>query len=154
MRKCSLDLNQIANVRLWLISELAMEYGIEMKFAWNWGELSGQRFLYARPKEKVHDADWLGFFEAELADFQSDTFLLLVNVVEVEEDIGFDLFSGLTELLKKLNVRRARIAVLPSNEHYPILMDLFNTLAHQRRFDLKMEIFPNRDAAEAWLGGQ
>ena len=125
-----------------------------MKFERNWGEVSGQRFLYARPKEKVYDADWLGFFEAELADFHLDTFLLLVDVVGVEEDIGFDLFSGLTELLKQLNVRQARIAVLPANVHYPILTNLFNTIAKQREFDLKMELFPHRDAAEAWLGGQ
>ena len=125
-----------------------------MKFEWQWGELNGQRYLYVRPKEKVCDADWLGFFDAELVGFHLDTFLLLVNAVGVEEDIGIRLFSGLTDLLQQLDVPRARIAVLPANEHYPILMKMFDSLAKERGFDLEIKISPNRDAAESWLGGQ
>ena len=67
----------------------------------NWGEVSGQRFLYVRPKSAVSDEDWVGFFEAELKDYQNDVFLLLVDVIGIEENITADGFSRIAELLKK-----------------------------------------------------
>ncbi|MBT4940530.1 MAG: hypothetical protein HON14_15450 [Rhodospirillaceae bacterium] len=63
-----------------------------------------------------------------------------------------DGFSRIAELLKKLNVRRTCIAVLPSNEHYPILADLFDAIAERQDLDLKVELFHQREAADEWLG--
>lgn len=125
-----------------------------MKFERNWCEAKGQRFLYVRPMKMVLDGDWIAFFDAELADYQDDLFLILVDVVGVEEDIGFDLFSHIAETLKKRNVRRARFAVLPSNTYYPVLQELLEKLASLRAVDLQVQLFEQRDAAEAWLISQ
>lgn len=125
-----------------------------MKFKRNWCETEGQRFLYARPKTRVSDDDWMAFFDTELAGYQDDLFLILVDVVGVDEDIGFELFSHIAETLKKRNVRRARFAVLPSNAYYPILQQVLEELAVMRELDLKVQLFEQRDAAEAWLGSQ
>ncbi len=125
-----------------------------MKFERNWCEAEGQRFLYARPKTRVSDKDWIDFFETELANYQDDLFLILVDVTGVEEDIGFELFSHITEMFKKRNIRRARFAVLPSNAYYPILQKLLEGLASMRDVDLEVQLFEQRDAAEAWLISQ
>ncbi|GEM_PF-1889171 len=131
-----------------------MGCGDMVEFERNWGEVSGQRFLYVRPKSEISDEDWVRFFQAELDDYRHDVFLVLVDVVGVEDNIGFDGFSRIAELLKKLNVRRTRIAVLPANESYPFLVDLFDTIAGKRGLDLKVELFHQRETAEAWLGSQ
>jgi len=40
------------------------------------GKVNDLDFLYARPKEKVRDADWLGFLKAKLTDYHSDSEVL------------------------------------------------------------------------------
>lgn len=125
-----------------------------MKFEKNWCEINGQRFLYVRPKVMVTNEDWGGFFEAALADYQNETFLILVDVARVEEDIGFEGFAHITEILKGCNIRRARFAVLPSNAYYPILAELLEKLARTKDLDLEVQLFEKRDAAQAWLGRQ
>lgn len=125
-----------------------------MKFERNWCEVSGQRFLYVRPKTMVKDKDWMDFFDAELVDYQNDLFLILVDVVGIEEDIGIELFSHISETLARFGVRRARFAVLPSNSFYPILAKLLENLAKLKEIDMEVQLFQQRDAAEAWLGSQ
>lgn len=125
-----------------------------MKFEREWCEVSGQRFLYVRPKTMVKDKDWMGFFDVELVYYHNDLFLILVDVVGVEEDIGIELFSHIAKVLLNHGVRRARFAVLPSNSYYPILASLLEKFAAVKELDLEVQLFQQRDDAEAWLSSQ
>ncbi len=125
-----------------------------MKFERDWCEVSGHSFLYVRPKTAVNDKDWISFFDTELVDYQNDQFFILVDAVGIEEDIGLELFSHLSEVLVRCGVRRARFAVLPSNSFYPVLMQVLEKAAMLKELDAKVQLFKQRDAAEAWLGSQ
>ena len=83
------------------------------EFDLSWEETGGQRFLYVRPQSAVSDDDWVNLLQAELPPGQHEVFLLLVDLVGVEDNIGIDGFTRLADLFQK-HIRRTRIAVLPS----------------------------------------
>ena len=112
-----------------------------MEFEQNWGKVSGQSFLYVRPKGNVSDEDWIRFFEFEPDDYRHEVFRLLVDVIGIEENIGFNGFSHIAEILKERHVLRTRIAVLPSNSAYPTLAQLFEGVAEIKGLDLKAQLF-------------
>ena len=124
------------------------------KFEREWSETGGRRYLYVRPRTAINNDDWMAFMEAELDGFSDGVFRILVDVVGVEEDIGIDGFSRVSEFLKALGVHRARFAVLPADQFYSILATLFDRVAESKGLELEVELFHQRSAAEAWLGEQ
>ena len=121
-----------------------------MKFDCSW-ILKGGKVLYVRPKHDIVDSDWGDFFRDKLADFEEKELFLLVDVVGIEEKIGFEGFSNIIEEFQSRGIIRARIAVLPSNQAYTFLMQLFSKIATAVSFDLELEIFSDRKLAENWL---
>ena len=119
-----------------------------------WGEVGGRRYLYARPRISVNNDEWVGFFETELDGFSDDVFHLLADVTGVDEDVGIDGFFRFAELLVGLHVRRVRIAILPANEFYTSITNLFREVTSSRGLDVKVKICHQRSAAEAWLAEQ
>ena len=49
---------------------------------------------------------------------------------------------------------RARIAILPPNQLYPVVLKLFEQVAKQHDVDFQARAFDNRDQAENWLCSQ
>jgi hypothetical protein len=110
----------------------------------------------------------MGPFQAELGECVLDKFYLLVNLatvdeefglflidfVGVEDNVGLDEFSRLSDLFKAQGFDRTRIAVLLPNEHYNALVKIFNIAAGSRDLNFKVEIFRTSDAAKEWLGNQ
>ena len=135
-------------------AEILTGGGRVAKIEHEWCEAAGRRYLYARPRTAVNNDDSVGFFETELDGFSDDVFRVLVDVVGVEEDIGIEGFSRISEFLAGLHVRQVSIAVLPANEFYPIIANLIREVASNKGLDARTEIFLQRSAAEAWLGKQ
>ena len=99
----------------------------------------------------MKNEDWMDFFDTELDGYQGDLFLILIDDVGVNEDIDHNLFSYVAENLKNRNVRRARFAVITYDKATEMLKNLFEAMAKTKELDLKVQLFEQRDAAEAWL---
>lgn len=125
-----------------------------MEFEKEWCELGDHRMLYVRPKRAVINEDWMAFFDTELDGYQDDLFLILINDVGVDDNIDHELFYYVAESLKNCNVQRARFAVLTDIKYTSMLKKLFEDLATAKGLDLKVQLFEERDTAEAWLGNQ
>ncbi len=125
-----------------------------MKIESNWSEICGQQCLYIRPKVSVFDEDWIKFFTAELESFRHEVLFLLVDDFGVEDNIGFDGFQHLTNLLTGLNVQKVRIAVVKSDMHFPDLANMFVKVGQNTGLDLNIELHQKYENAEAWLSNQ
>ena len=106
------------------------------------------------PLGEVTDDDWVDYFQAQLVGHPLKEFFLLIDLVGVEDNVGLDGFSRLSDLFKAQGFDRTRIAVLPPNEHYNALVKIFNIAAGSRNLNFKVEMFRSSDAAKEWLGNQ
>ena len=115
---------------------------------------NGQHFVYVRPLGDATDDDWVDYFTTQFDTTPVAEFFMLVDLVGIEDSIGLEGFTRLSDLIKAQGFRRPRIAVLPPNEHYPALAKIFSFAAGSRDLDFKIELFRDRAAAEEWLGAQ
>ena len=89
-----------------------------MKFDCSW-ILKGGKVLYVRPKHDIVDSDWVDFFRDKLADFEEKELFLLVDVVGIEEKIGFEGFSNII----------ARVLFCKSGFSFPFFCCFFKSIA-------------------------
>jgi hypothetical protein len=116
--------------------------------------INGQYVGYVRPLSAVTEADWIALFESDLAGLALNEFLLIVDIIDVDEEFGLTGMSKFVELIKKQGFGRTRIAVLPPNRFYPVVLKLFEQVAKQHDVDFQARAFDNRDQAEDWLCGE
>ncbi|MBT4711317.1 MAG: hypothetical protein HOB82_07300 [Alphaproteobacteria bacterium] len=112
---------------------------------------NGQCFGYVRPLSMVTEDDWIALFEGDLGDRVLEKFYLLVDLSNVEDDFGLYGMSKFVELIKKLGFGRTRIAVLPPNQFYEIVLRLFEQVGKQHEMDLEAQAFDSNETAVAWL---
>jgi hypothetical protein len=115
---------------------------------------NGQNLVYVRPRGEVADNDWVYHFITQFSNVPVPEFFMLVDLIGVDDNIGLDGFSRLSNLTKIQGFDRTRIAMLPPNECYDALAKTFNIAAESRDLNFKIKLFRSSDAAEDWLGNQ
>jgi hypothetical protein len=124
---------------------------VEGKFTWHWKETAGRRYLFARPMAAINESDWTAFFQSRLQDYQENDVAILVDVTEIEEDMGKQGFEELVLIFKNKSINYARIGVISDESSKKFLVDLLKIIARVRDFDLDCEVFVQFDSAEQWL---
>lgn len=75
-------------------------------------------------------------------------------MIGIDDQMNYRGFNDYVEILKKLNIRQARIAVVSFDPYFPKLGALNNTSAAAKGFDAKVNMFRDREDARIWLGTQ
>jgi hypothetical protein len=118
-------------------------------------QLAGDHvYLFARPTMEVDDQDWINFFNTELDGYDEKEIFVLIDVVGVEEKIGYTGFAKILALFQGQGIQRACIAALPSNDAYPLLTKLFSKVADVVDYDLELKLISNLNEAEQWLASR
>ena len=73
---------------------------------------NGQNFVYVRPRDEVADDDWVDHFINQFSNVPVPEFFMLVDLIGVDDNIGLDGFSRLSNLINTQGFDRTRIAML------------------------------------------
>lgn len=120
-------------------------------FEKKWQKINGKRIFYVHPTSAVFDDDWVAFFENELKNYLDDNFFLILDIRGIEENIGYDGFTRIADLLKKKNIKLIRIGVLATDPgFFEMLAKLFGTIAEAKGINLQVEVFEEMELACAW----
>ena len=67
---------------------------------------NGQHFVYVRPLGDVTDDDWVDYFTTQFDTTPVAEFFMLVDLVGIEDSIGLEGFTRLSDLIKAQGFRR------------------------------------------------